>query len=165
MDAETRSIKIHGAAEFAAMRKAGKLAALGVGSADDLAASVLPWVSASPWLSRLARICYYGFYDLTQVQLSLFEAITRAREVTLYFPLGSEPAFAFARKFFERHIEPMAGPARATVPLSCTKPSPMARIMNAAGPDAELAAACKELVMNGCGAFLRTSRLVTERMP
>jgi methionine aminopeptidase len=27
VDAETRSIKIHGAAEFAAMRKAGKLAA------------------------------------------------------------------------------------------------------------------------------------------
>jgi ATP-dependent helicase/nuclease subunit B len=128
----------------AAAQESGR--ALGVGSADDLAASVLPWVPASPWLARLARVCYYGVYDLTQVQLSLLEAIARARETTLYFPLGGSPAFAFAQRFFERHIEPLIGAAPVAKPSPRGGKPPQVRIMNAAGPDAELAAACKEIL-------------------
>lgn len=129
----------------AAVQEAGR--ALGVGSADDVTVSVLPWASSSPWLARLARVCYYGFYDLTQVQLSLFETIARSRETTLYFPLGDGTAFAFARRFFERQIEPLIG---ASQPVA--KPAPrrrepsQVRIINAVGPDAELTVACKEIL-------------------
>ncbi|MGH8866092.1 MAG: hypothetical protein ACREVZ_15855, partial [Burkholderiales bacterium] len=129
----------------AAVQESGR--ALDVGSADDVTVSVLPWVPSSPWLTRLARVCYYGFYDLTQVQLSLFEAIARSRETTLYFPLGDDPAFAFARRFFERQIEPLIGAAQPVAkPAQLGEKPPQVRIMNAAGPDAELAAACKEIL-------------------
>lgn len=50
MDAETRSIKIHGAAEFAAMRKAGKLAAE---TLDYITAFVVPGVTTD----ELDRLC------------------------------------------------------------------------------------------------------------
>src|SRR5438034_240950 len=87
---------------YAAAREASR--ALNIGSADDLASSVIPWASSSRFLSRLRRICYYGFYDLTQVQLSLFESVAACAPVTLYFPLADGPAFEFARRFFERHL-------------------------------------------------------------
>ena len=50
MDAETRSIKIHGAAEFAAMRKAGKLAAE---TLDYITAFVVPGATTD----ELDRLC------------------------------------------------------------------------------------------------------------
>jgi ATP-dependent helicase/nuclease subunit B len=129
----------------AAVREAGR--ALGIGSADDLATSVVGWAPSSPWLSRLARVCYYGFYDLTQVQLSLFETVVKAAPATLYFPLSQGAAFDFARRFFERHVEPLTGSAHSvTVPAAPRKQPAPARIMNAVGPDAELAAACKEIL-------------------
>jgi ATP-dependent helicase/nuclease subunit B len=128
----------------AAVQESGR--ALGIGSADDVTVSVLSWAPSSPWLAGLARVCYYGFYDLTQVQLSLLEAIARSREATLYFPLGDGPAFAFARRFFERHIEPLLGAAPVATPSPQGGKPPQVRIMNAAGPDAELAAACKEIL-------------------
>jgi len=121
--------------------------ALGVGSADDVTVSVLSWAPLSPWLARLARVCYYGFYDLTQVQLSLFEGIARSREATLYFPLGDDPAFAFARRFFDRQIEPLIGAAQpVSKPAPQSKTPSQVRIMNAVGPDAELTVACKEIL-------------------
>lgn len=129
----------------AAVRETGR--ALGVGSADDVAASVTGWAAASPWLARQVRVCYYGFYDLTQVQLSLFEAVVRAVPATLYFPLGRGDAYAFARRFFERHLEPLTGSAPAvTVPPTGRDQPAAVRTMSAVGPDAELAAACKEIL-------------------
>ncbi len=129
----------------AAVQESGRT--LGVGSADDVTVSVLPWAPSSPWLARLARVCYYGVYDLTQVQLSLLEAIARSRETTLYFPLGDGPAFAFARRFFERQVEPLIGAAQPVVkPVQREGTPSLVRIMNAAGPDAELTAACKEIL-------------------
>jgi ATP-dependent helicase/nuclease subunit B len=121
--------------------------ALHVGTADDLAAMAHSWVAASPSLSRFRRICYYGFYDVTQVQLSLFEAIVNRCPVTLYFPLGDDPAFAFAERFFERHIEPLRGKEPVvTSPAVESGGLPQVRIMDAVGPDDELAVACKEVL-------------------
>ncbi len=129
----------------AAVQEAGR--ALGIGSADDLAASVIAWGPTSPWLSRQARVCYYGFYDLTQVQLSLFEAVVKTAPATLYFPLGQDASFAFARRFFERHVEPLAGAAHSVTASAPRQAQPVpARIMNAVGPDAELSVACKEIL-------------------
>jgi len=129
----------------AAVQEAGR--ALHVGSADDLAAAVTPRVPSSTWLSRLGRVCYYGFYDVTQVQLSLFEAVVKCRPATLYFPLRDGPEFAFAKRFFERHIEPLRGAEPIlTKPDAHREASPKIRIMDAVGPDDELAVACKEIL-------------------
>jgi len=129
----------------AAVQEAGR--ALHVGSADDLAAAVIPWVQSSPWLSHLGRVCYYGFYDVTQVQLSLFEAVVKRRPATLYFPLGDGPEFAFATRFFERHIEPLRGAEPiVTKPDAHRETTPQIRIMDAVGPDDELTVVCKEIL-------------------
>ena len=72
---------------------------------DDLAAQALGHVTQSAFLGRQQRILYYGFYDLTQVQLDLFQAVARAYPVTLFFPLvKGHQAYAFAERFFERYI-------------------------------------------------------------
>ena len=81
---------------------------LGVGSPDDLAASLGRDLSRSSFLKGLQRLFYYGFYDLSQVQLSFFESVVRVAPTTLYFPLQDCPAFLFARQFFERHLLPLA---------------------------------------------------------
>src|SRR6185295_19552507 len=92
---------------YAAIVEAGR--SLEVGSPDDLAASLGRDLSGSPFLHGLKRLFYYGFYDLSQVQLSFFESVVRVAQVTLYFPLQDSQAFVFARRFFERHLLPLAG--------------------------------------------------------
>lgn len=142
---------------YAAVREASR--ALNVGLVDDLASVVKDWVPASRFLARLKRICYYGFYDLTQVQLSLFEAVVKHAPVTLYFPLGDGPAFAFARRFFESHVETLISSSEhiaRTAGLGSMKrtgePSHV-RLMNAVGPDDELTLVCKEVLtlVETCG--------------
>ncbi len=122
---------------------------LGVGSPDDLAASLDRDLSGSSFLNRLQRLFYYGFYDLSQVQLSFFESVVRVAPTTLYFPLQDRPAFLFARQFFERHLLPLAdthedrseeGERTATtqlVELSVT---------NVIGVEEELATVCREIL-------------------
>lgn len=122
---------------------------LGVGSPDDLAASLGRDLSASSFLNGLHRLFYYGFYDLSQVQLSFFESVVRVAPTTLYFPLENFPAFLFARQFFERHLLPLAdthenrsgeGDRVATtdlVELSVT---------NVIGVEEELATVCREIL-------------------
>jgi ATP-dependent helicase/nuclease subunit B len=80
---------------------------LNVGTADDLAKALLPAVDTSAFVGSLAHVCYYGFYDLTQVQLSLFQAISDRAPTTLFFPAGKDPSFAFARRFFDRYVQPL----------------------------------------------------------
>ena len=81
---------------------------------DDVATLALALVSASPWLRGQAHIFYYGFYDLTQGQLDLFQMIVRQYPATLYFPLlDDHPAFGFAQQFFDRHVRGLAaGPVQ-----------------------------------------------------
>ena len=105
----------------AAVNEAGKT--LQVGTADDLAESLTAFVSASPFLAALNQTFYYGFYDLTQVQLSFFEAVSKAAPTTLFFPLDDQPSFGFAQRFFDRHIQPLVPAPDAIVRLSDTRPS------------------------------------------
>lgn len=128
----------------AALREAASV--LGVGTADDLAAAVTPFVPASPLLSGLRAILYYGFYDLTQVQLSFLEAVVAASPATIFFPLEEGQDFEFARRFFERHVRTL-GPAEVVAPAASHRADgPDLRVMNAAGPDDELALVCKEIL-------------------
>ena len=131
----------------AAIMEAGR--SLGVGSPDDLVAS-LGWdFSGFPFLRRLKRLFYYGFYDLSQVQLSFFESVIRVAPTTLYFPLQYVPAFHFARQFFERHLLPLAdthedrrGEGEGTAIIDHVELS----VTNVIGVEEELATVCREIL-------------------
>ena len=122
-------------------------AGLNVGTADDLAEALRDAVSTSGFLSSLRHVCYYGFYDLTQVQLSLFQEVVGRAPTTLFFPLGSEPSFAFARRFFDRHIQPLIG-AQPPVEVSASQPVtlPQISVQSVIGPEEELSAACRAIL-------------------
>lgn len=122
---------------------------LGVGSADDLIASLGQDFSRSTVLARFTRLCFYGFYDLLQVQLSFFQSIARCAPTTLYVPLGPGRSYDFSRRFFERYLLPLAethedrskssaaGTSSAPVELSVT---------SVIGAEEELAAVCREIL-------------------
>ncbi|CUS36686.1 PD-(D/E)XK nuclease family protein [Candidatus Nitrospira nitrificans] len=134
---------------YAAVKEAGR--ALGVGTQDDLAESLTPFIPTASFLQPLREVCYYGFYDLTQVQLSLFEAISRAKDTTLFFPLEDDPAFGFARRFFDRYIQPLAMSDAATIRSdqeSSTVPPGHVRltIRSVIGVEEELAATCRTIL-------------------
>ena len=72
---------------------------------DDAAKLACGGVGSSTFLSQQEHIWYYGFYDLTQVQMDLFHAIAQRYTTSMYFPLAQDhPAYAFAQHFFDRHI-------------------------------------------------------------
>src|SRR5262249_28179567 len=105
--------------------------------------------SSSSFLTRLHRLFYYGFYDLSQVQLSFFEAVVRVAPTTLYFPLQDFPVFLFARQFFERHLLPIADThedrsreGEGTVTTQLVELS----VTNVIGVEEELATVCREIL-------------------
>ncbi|HEY5932937.1 MAG TPA: PD-(D/E)XK nuclease family protein [Nitrospira sp.] len=134
---------------FAAMKEAGKT--LGVGTQDDLAEALTPFVPTSTFLQSVKAVFYYGFYDLTQVQLSLFEAISRAKDTTLLFPLEEDPAFGFARRFFDRSIQSLVVSEHATIRLEppasiIGRHSAQLSIQSVIGTEEELAATCRTIL-------------------
>jgi len=133
----------------AAVTEAGK--ALGAGTPDDLAESLIQEVPHSPFLASLRHAFYYGFYDLTQVQLSLFEAVSNAIPTTLFFPVEGEKAWGFARRFFDRCILPRAVNPDMVVRLPGPgEPATEARVTvsvhSVIGVEEELASACRTIV-------------------
>jgi len=78
----------------------------GIRDYTDLDALATERVPSSGFLRQFASVVYYGFYDLTQVQLDLFEAVARHAPTTLLFPLvTAHPAWAFAQRFYDRHVQ------------------------------------------------------------
>ncbi len=134
---------------YAAVREAGKT--LGVGTQDDLAESLIPVVPTASFLQPLKEAFYYGFYDLTQVQLSLLETISRTKDTTLFFPLEDDPAYGFARRFFDRYIQPLVRPDEAMIRLEQESPivaehPVQLSIRSVIGAEEELAAACRTIL-------------------
>ena len=135
---------------YAALQESSKI--LEVGSPDDLASAVVELVPSSDFLRGLTALYYYGSYDLTQVQLTLLEALIHHVPVSLYFPLDSGPEFIFAQRFFDRHVQPlrrtMDPPAHAVAEENPKVPrrTPLTRMLNTAGPDDELICVCKEIL-------------------
>ena len=132
---------------YAAIMEAGR--SLEVGSPDDLAASLGRDLSSSSFLNGLRHLFYYGFYDLSQVQLSFFQSVVRIVPATLYFPLQDCPAFLFARQFFERHLLPLAdthedrsGEGERVAITELVELS----VTNMIGVEEELAAVCREIL-------------------
>src|SRR5262245_40598846 len=76
---------------------------------SDLDAWAAGQAPSSAFLKQFGRIYYYGFYDLTQVQLDVFHAVARHFPTTLFFPLVlGHPAWEFAQRFYERHLQGLA---------------------------------------------------------
>ncbi len=126
---------------------------LGVGLPEDLANSVIPWVGGSPFLARFSTVIYYGFYDITQVQLSLLEEVARTNSVKVFFPLTDQAAYQFAQRFVDRHLlkagvvyqplqvrhEPFELGNRAVA-------TPSVRVVNVIGGQGELVFTCKAIL-------------------
>jgi ATP-dependent helicase/nuclease subunit B len=64
-------------------------------------------------LRQFRRIFYYGFYDLTQIQLDFFHAVSRHYPTTLFFPLLSttppHDGWKFAERFYQRYVQGRGG--------------------------------------------------------
>jgi ATP-dependent helicase/nuclease subunit B len=124
-------------------------ATLRIGTADDLAESLLPAVPTSRFLATLSQAFYYGFYDLTQVQLSFFDTLSKAVPTTLFFPLESHPSFRFAQRFFDRYIQPLI-PATDQLVRLADAPAPARRptiaIRSVVGVEEELASTCRMIL-------------------
>ena len=74
---------------------------------DGLAAAE---AALSHWLGQFERICYYGFYELTQTQLELFRSVAANFPVTLFYPLAQgHPDWSFAQDFHDRYLRGLAG--------------------------------------------------------
>ncbi|MCZ6620506.1 MAG: exodeoxyribonuclease V subunit gamma [Deltaproteobacteria bacterium] len=86
---------------------------------SDLDIQVIEQVHSSEFLKQFRQIFYYGFYDLTQVQVDLFRSIARNYPTTLFFPLvRGHPGWVFAERFYERHVQGLAGDVSQTVNLA-----------------------------------------------
>jgi len=127
---------------------------------DDLAALAVELVQESAWLKRMRRVCYYGFYDLTQGQLDFFKAVASAHPTTVFFPLRPKsPPYRFAQRFFETYLTGLSGIEK---PLA-SSPAPWAslgslademapevrstcRVISAVGPEDEVSGAAKEIL-------------------
>jgi ATP-dependent helicase/nuclease subunit B len=81
----------------------------GIYTFADLDKAAIGWIAPSQFLQQFAQIIYYGFYDLTQVQVDFFHAVARNFPTTLFFPLlrrrPRHGAWSFAERFYERHVE------------------------------------------------------------
>ncbi|WP_447983238.1 PD-(D/E)XK nuclease family protein [Nitrospira sp. Nam74] len=130
---------------------------MGVIDRDDLASSAEIYAITSAFLHRQKRILYYGFYDVTQVQLDLFQTIVRHYPTTLFFPMvKGHPAYGFAERFFERHLLGLAGqelqsPQRTTLSGQAhddglVRSGQPCRILSVSGPLDELTVVAKDIL-------------------
>ena len=124
---------------------------------------------SSPFLQQFKEIFYYGFYDLTQIQLDFFRAVASHYPTRLFFPLltaiPGHDAWSFAARFYERYVQgraaelagdsdsPHALPANARLfdgdkGRSYAKPDKQwqCKIVNTFGIEDEVATAAKEIV-------------------
>lgn len=99
----------------------------GIRDYSDLNRLVAGLVETSVYLRKFRAIHYYGFYELTQVQLDLFLSVTRHFPTTLFFPLvRGHLGWAFAERFFEHHLRGLVSAGQIT-DLTETSPESLAR--------------------------------------
>ena len=115
---------------------------------DGLAADEAP---LSRWLGQFERICYYGFYELTQTQLELFRSIAAHFPVTLFYPLAQgRPDWSFAQDFHDRYLRGLAGVDDVVDLLDGEEGSgaapPRREVLSCAGPRDEVLTVAKQLL-------------------
>jgi ATP-dependent helicase/nuclease subunit B len=123
---------------------------LRLADADDLATLAAEHVRQSVFLQRMRRICYYGFYDLTQGQLDFFKAVAGSYPTTVFFPLPHEgPAYRFAQRFFAAHVQGLTGESQVAGELPrelVQEIRASCRIVSAVGIEDEVSSAAKEIL-------------------
>ncbi|HLN86322.1 MAG TPA: PD-(D/E)XK nuclease family protein, partial [Candidatus Limnocylindrales bacterium] len=95
---------------------------------SNLARYATEQLPSSQFLAQFSQVFYYGFYDLTQIQIDFFRAVARHYPTTLFFPLlAAKPghdAWHFAENFYERYVQghsaepPIEGAAEPWLPAS-----------------------------------------------
>lgn len=120
----------------------------------DLSAGVVP---VSAYLKRFSGIIYYGFYDLTQVQFDLLQAIARDYPVTMFFPYAEGiPAASFTGIFYDAFIRGLMTKYSKVVRLSRSKADNDSKslfpvncptaVISASGTDDEVSAVAKTIL-------------------
>jgi ATP-dependent helicase/nuclease subunit B len=83
---------------------------------DKEAAALVP---TARFLKQFRQIFYYGFYDLTQIQLDFFHSVAQHHPTTLFFPLAALPhhdGWSFAERFYQQYVQGRGG-GRSTIDL------------------------------------------------
>ena len=150
----------------------GRLSELGVLSPSGLTRHAASLCEGSPLLGRFRHALYYGFYDLTGLQLEFFEAVCERVPATLYFPFVKDhPAFRYAHDFFEQKLaaqHPAPAPRAAARPAvepaldrlftgeaAAALPEGALELVSASGARDEAWAAAKEILALVEGGFCR----------
>lgn len=101
--------------------------AQGIYTLADLDKAAVDQIPASKFLQQFAQVFYYGFYDLTQVQVDLFHAVARNFPTTLFFPLlrrrPGHGAWSFAERFYERYVEGRSTGTAKELPTTANLPA------------------------------------------
>src|SRR5215831_6860061 len=84
---------------------------------SDLDKAATRCAAESRLLKQFRQIFYYGFYDLTQIQLDFFNAVSQQFPTTLFYPLLSttprHDGWTFAEHFYQRYVQGYGdGPTR-----------------------------------------------------
>ncbi|MGH7927897.1 MAG: hypothetical protein ACREQV_08900, partial [Candidatus Binatia bacterium] len=81
----------------------------GIFAFADIDKALIEQVAASRFLQQFTHLFYYGFYDLTQLQVDLFHAVAKNFPTTLFFPLlAARPihgAWSFAEQFYQGYVQ------------------------------------------------------------
>jgi ATP-dependent helicase/nuclease subunit B len=90
----------------------------GIEDRSDLDKSMTARVHSSRFLGQFIQIFYYGFYDLTQIQVDLFHSVVENYPTTLFFPLlqtqPSHAGWGFAERFYQRYVQGRTGATAIT---------------------------------------------------
>lgn len=134
-----------------------RLSELGVLSSSGLTRRAAALAARSPTLAAYDELLYYGFYDLTGLQLEFFEAVASSCPCRLFFPYRrGHPAFRFADAFFEQKLmahetSALEAPARPALDALFRPEAPPAAwsglsVVSASGARDEAWAAAKEVL-------------------
>lgn len=92
---------------------------LGVHDSSDLLTTAARQAGSSPLLATLRGAIWYGFYDLTQAQWNLFEAVARAVPSVALLPILLDgagrvhPNFRYAEIFYQSFLRSLAAEVHA----------------------------------------------------
>jgi len=136
---------------------------LGLSVPADIVSAAAGAVANSQFVAGFSKVVYYGFYDMTGVQLGLLRALAAAGPVSFFLPCGEGAAWDFSRGFGERlkrdldaKCEDLRGeearpPLEAAVgglfdPAGSARGSARLRAVSASGTEAEVRAAAREVL-------------------
>lgn len=134
-----------------------RLDSLGIMSPSGLTRLAASRVEGSAVLEKFSEVLYYGFYDLTGLQLEFFEAVTSRCGSRLFFPYRKDhPAFRFAQDFFEQKLQAKGAAAAEAAPRPLLEalfspgapavPGAALKLVSASGARDEAWAAAKEVL-------------------